>query len=292
MDTGKEMFDSAWSDEPEAEVAPEGAAEAEQAAEAQPPEQEAEPPLEAEQAEIEAVEGEGEQPQEAEQQKRTPRVPLPELMSERDKRATAEAERNMLQKELEGLRKRVDELSRPQQAQEQPGQDQEQGFWDNPEGYMQRMHEQVQRETRQRDFEWAMRLGETRYPDEFKEAYAFVDKQVDIDPSIRVKLVTSQDPAETIIQTYRQHKVAEEVGDPTQYREKLLSDPEFLAKAVEAAQAQARQQQSQPGQSAPNVQIPPSLSRTTGAAHQGDPDERPMSGPELFQDAFSGLRQA
>ncbi len=92
----------------------------------------------------------------------------------------------------------------------------------------------------------------------------------------------SEDPFGTAKQWYQQRKLLKETGgDLTAYLAKkqddLLKDPAFLAKALDAARAQA----GQPG-NAPKVQIPPSLNRASGSAGNSENDPSDMSDASLW----------
>jgi hypothetical protein len=124
------------------------------------------------------------------------------------------------------------------------------------------------------------------YKEEFTEAYAAAQKAVD--PALRALMQQSRDPGETLIQWHREQKTKAEVGnDLAAFRqreqERLLSDPAFLAKAIEKARA-AAQPAAQPG-TRPAVSLPPSLTRATNASTDGSADDNDVSDEGLWRHA-------
>lgn len=100
--------------------------------------------------------------------------------------------------------------------------------------------------------------------------------------SLSIQMRNSDDPVGLAMNWYKRDKLLKETGgDITNYRSKLetdlLKDPAFLAKALDAARAQA----GQPGKPNP-VQIPPSLNKATGAAGNGPDDVGDMSDASLW----------
>lgn len=90
--------------------------------------------------------------------------------------------------------------------------------------------------------------------------------------ALSVQMQRSDDPVGAAMQWYQRDKLLKETGgDLNAYRTKALDealkDPAFLAKALEAAKAQAS---GQPGKLNSIVQLPPSINRATSA---GSPHE-------------------
>jgi hypothetical protein len=125
------------------------------------------------------------------------------------------------------------------------------------------------------------------YKEEFTEAYAAAQKAVD--PALRALMQQSRDPGETLIQWHREQKTRAEVGnDLTAFRqreqERLLSDPTFLAKAIEKARS-AAQPSTQSGRQPSPVSLPPSLTRATKASADGSADDNDVSDEGLWRHA-------
>jgi len=89
-------------------------------------------------------------------------------------------------------------------------------------------------------------------------------------PQLRAQMQGSDDPVGLAMQWYQREKLLQETGgDLSAYKTRMfdeaLKDPAFLAKALEAAKAQASGQA--PGAKPNNlVQLPPSINRQTSAA--------------------------
>ncbi len=140
----------------------------------------------------------------------------------------------------------------------------------DPTGYREFIRNELREERLNERREDSLANAHGKYKEEFEEAYAAAQKQVD--PALKARMQQSRDPGETLIQWHRERKTMAEVGtDPNAFFEKrfeaYLSDPANQAKVLERIRGGA-QQQLQPGQTkpAPAVQLPPSLTRATNAA--------------------------
>lgn len=96
---------------------------------------------------------------------------------------------------------------------------------------------------------------------------------------LSVQMQNSDDPVGVAMQWHQRDKLLKETGgDLSSYRSKMLEDalkdPAFLAKAMEAARAQASGQAQPNGKPTTQVQLPPSLNRAPSAA---SPHEDPGS---------------
>jgi hypothetical protein len=112
--------------------------------------------------------------------------------------------------------------------------------------------------------------------------------------SLSMRMRASDDPVGVAADWYRHHKIAIETGgDLKAYdkkvEEKLLKDPAFVARAVEAQRAMAQQNATQPG-ARPNIQLPPSINRATGsgASNAGSDDIDINDGRAMFNYANAG----
>lgn len=237
-----------------------------------------EQPTEAPQAEA-APEAPTESPPVAEQppvaqpqtQEDAHRVPLRELLDERDRRQQAA-------REAEALRRQLQEYQRAQQQQHQPRPE----FWEQPENNIDYRVRQaieplaqqlvVQRET------FARALAETQYGSEKVNA-AFKDISDRInsgDPSARFdyqRVMNEPNPYSALVQLHQQRQTISEIGtDPAAYRERVLAealkDPAFIAKAFEAAKGQASSSPSVVTYAAPKKGLP-SISNVGAAGSVG-----------------------
>ena len=98
--------------------------------------------------------------------------------------------------------------------------------------------------------------------------------------ALSMQMRNSDDPVGLAMNWYKRDKLLKETGgDITNYRTKLqedlLKDPAFLAKALDAARAQASGKPH-------SVQIPPSLNKAAGSAGNGPEDVGDMSDASLW----------
>lgn len=129
----------------------------------------------------------------------------------------------------------------------------------DPEGYEAYLERKFEERRLATDRENSLRLAARTYKDEFKEAYAAA--QQNIDPALQAMMQQSDDPGETLIAWHRDRKTKAEIGNDLgafkqRLREESLKDPEFRKAAIAAWQAEA--QPTTNGR--PNVDLPPSLS--------------------------------
>jgi hypothetical protein len=115
--------------------------------------------------------------------------------------------------------------------------------------------------------------------------------------TLAAQMRNAQFPALKAMEWHQQAKLRSEVGnDLSAYKAKLkaelLDDPEFRAAAVAKATGQAQQAAAQPG-TRPNIQLPPSLNKATGAGlNNSDPtEESDMSDRGLFRHAMGNRRR-
>jgi hypothetical protein len=160
-------------------------------------------------------------------------------------------------------------------------------------------------ETRLREFEGKMKLATSRAQalatfgpqpvGEMEQAIAQAMQSNHPDmPLLAHNMQASDDPVGVAMHWHRLNRVVTETGgDLSSYRQKILDDamknPEFQAKVIEAARAQAGAPAT--NGSRPNVvNLPPSLNKTTGAglSNQAASDDD-MSDRALFKHAMAPL---
>jgi hypothetical protein len=114
--------------------------------------------------------------------------------------------------------------------------------------------------------------------------------------ALAAEMRASKFPTLVAMQWHQREKTQREIGGDlnaykTKLREELLADPEFIKAAVAKATGQAQQAAAAPG-SRPNVQLPPSLNKATGAGlSNSDPSEpADMSDRALFRHAMGNRR--
>lgn len=224
-------------------------------------------------------------------------IPSGRLREESDKRRQAEAEAaekdqrlTALQREFEALKAGL--TQRPQaQAQQQQKVDVPDMFAD-PEGYTRHVIEQANQLANMRLVEGSLADAADTHGDKFKAAYEELqnigrsEKQQFSTSATVSRIWNSPNPGKALMNWHQQQATLREVGnDPAAYKEKLrtdlLKDPEFLASAIEAAKALARQGDN--GRSRSTTRLPPSLNSQTGGSHQvSDPEMDDGSEASVF----------
>lgn len=216
------------------------------------------------------------------------RVPLRELLDERDKRQA-------LQRELEAFRRQQQQFQ-AQQQQQRPD------FWEQPEGNIDSRVQQavaplVQELVMQRE-QTSRALASIQYgEDKVDAAYKDLEARVQAgDPSARFdyqRIMAQPNQYAALVQLHQQRQALTEIGnDPAAYRERLsqelLGNPEFLAKAMAAMQAQAKTSPSVVNFTPPNKASKgiPSISNVgaVGTVTGGSPD---LSDQDLW-DKYAG----
>jgi hypothetical protein len=179
-------------------------------------------------------------------------VPSWRLKEITEERRAAQAERDAFKQQRDQLafeqqefRRRLAQLEKP------PEQPQEPDPLLNPREYREFMERRFEERLVNERREMSLQSAAKTYGEEFKQAYATAQQQVD--PALRARMQHSSDPGETLIGWFRELKVRAEVGnDPAAYRKKIgdemLKDPEFRKRAMEAwrTEAQGNQQSGRP----------------------------------------------
>ena len=233
------------------------------------------------------------QEESAEQQKGG--VPPHRLREQTDRAKKAEAELEAERKEREALQRRLDRLEdnilrqQPPQPEQKP-EDQTPDFFADPDAafqhYRDSLTQQVRAELASDRARTSFALAGMKYGDEFQHAYEAVNNGND--QQLAQAIWNAPDPGEALVQHYRRNKLLQETGGDLsgyneKYKESLLSDPEFLAKAVEVARANA------PGTSTsgtPNLNLPPSVNAGTKAGDARPTPLRAMSDEEEFAQLY------
>jgi hypothetical protein len=201
------------------------------------------------------------------------RIPLMELLNEREKRQAEQRRAEALAQEIAMLRQQVQPQQQPQIPDQFADPEQYNAFWMSQ---IQNVQAQFQNQLRAVQAENSLARAHERYGDVFEKGYQEVlDRAAQGDREAAQKIASSPNPGEETLQ---------QVGtDPQAYAQKILEDalsnPEFLAKALEKAKGVAQQQPNQ------QIKLPPSLNKATSAGtRQSDTD--PMSDAALFHHAI------
>jgi hypothetical protein len=157
----------------------------------------------------------------------------------------------------------------------------------DPEGYEKYLETKFEEKLLNNHRESSLAQAHRTYKEEFEEAYAAAQKQVD--PALRARMQQSRDPGETLMQWHRERKTMAEVGsDPNAYFnrrfEDYLKDPANQAKVLERIRGGAQPQPGAPRQAAP-VHLPPSLTRATNASADMSADDNDISNDGLWRHA-------
>jgi hypothetical protein len=190
------------------------------------------------------------------------RIPLVELLNEREKRQRAEQERAVLEQNLWQLQQQLQALQQPQEPIDP---------LTDPDRWQQSLNQSWEEKFRSMEANFSLRLAHYKHGDLFMEAFRDVTSRPLNDP-IRQQVIQSPDPGETLVALYQKEKLMKEVGpDPQAFIQKkleeALNDPQFLAKALEKAKGVAKTQPTQ------KIDLPPSLNKVAAAANvQGDDD--------------------
>lgn len=210
-----------------------------------------------------------------------PQVPSWRVREINEEKRQIAAENERMKAELAQLRQAPRQVEQPKPAEKPARPD---PLLD-PDGYAAAIRQELREEAlNERREESLLRAREANQA-EFDEAYAAAQKAVD--PALKARMQATRDPGKTLIEWHREQKTRAEVGnDLAAFRqreqERLLSDPAFLAKAIEKARGQA--QTTQPGK-APAVSLPPSLTRATNASGEASADDNDTSDEGLWRHA-------
>jgi hypothetical protein len=198
------------------------------------------------------------------------RIPLTELLNEREKRQAAERARQEYEQQLYQLQQQLQQYQQPKEPID---------IFADPQAYTQSIEQTMTERMRAMEGNFSLRLAAYKHGDTFTEAFQDVMARPFNDP-MRQQVINSPDPGETLVQLYQRERTIKEVGtDPTAYKSKVLEealkDPEFLARAMQSARQTASAQ--------PNnkIDLPPSLNKVA-AAHTGDHDDASDHGVYSF----------
>lgn len=227
------------------------------------------------------------QPPQAEPPAPDHRIPLSELLNERERRQE-------YAREAERLRQENAEYLRQMQALRQPVQPPPDMFAD-PDGFRGSIDERLaqieQRFQQQRQVDRlniSFELAAEKAPEGFQKAFSDLEKTIkeERDYALRDRIVAAPNPGKALLDWHRNREALRETGgDIAAYRERvskearesLAKDPEFRKQLLEEMRAEA-------GGARPtaNPTQMPSLNRVAAAAPNAGSEARDMSDSELF----------
>ncbi len=233
------------------------------------------------------------------------RVPVRELLSEREKRQAAEAERDAAKKETAALNSKLDDILRRLEAAEKPQPKPEQtqaqaqeppDVFTDPVGFMAHIEARQQAKLDEMRAGMSMEMAHTRHGEKFEAAYkalTSLDPKSDTNRQLVQSIYRSANPGEAIVRWHNQQEALRRVGsDPDAYeakvreetRKALAADPEFRKQLLTELQAEASGRGRNPN---PPVRLPKSLNSAAGGSQRiADPDEFDNSDASVFGAAF------
>lgn len=283
--TGQELFD-----ESNAEPAPK-----EEKAEAAPKQEVvAEQPEQTEEKEEAAPERERDEKgrfKAKEEARHDHRIPLRELLDEREKR-------QQIQAQFEAMQQQMAQRQAWEQQQQQLAQQQQQlpDIFEHPEWYQQQVammphmiQAHVNRMLQMQRLEVMgdinLQTVKSRDPETFDKAWQELERRTyGGDMLWKQQILSSQAPGETLVSLYKREAAVQKVGDdPDAYVQKQIearmSDPQFLATVLEKAKAMA---EAQPQRN--KVRLPQSINKAGG--YSGNVSGGSMSDGQLWEETL------
>lgn len=255
--------------------------------------QQAKQPAAAAQPTPEAQPGTPEQPQ----PNGNGKVPVGAVQAEREKRQEAQQEAETLRRELAELRGQVTLLSQQRQPTPQPQQEQKPAtLWDDPDAFLQSQLTPFQQQMQEmREELWESKAAAVHTPEAVSAAKAAAEKLFGTpEGKVLHQQITAAggNPFDNLVKWHKQQEALAKIGgDPDAWlnaeRERLLSDPDFLAKAIERARAGAA---SNTNRSSPKTELPPSLSQLPSGGNVSGDGGGDASDGALFSSITSARR--
>ena len=295
QETQTEIFRDALAETPPADepaVVEEGAAETPQEAGEQPrdaqgrfaPKDATSPP---QAAPTQAQPGKpGAPPAPAEATQQDHRVPLRELLDERERRQE-------LQRQLAHLQSQMQQAQRQQQPAEKPD------FYADPDAYLSHTLNPLRQEIGSQIGE--MREGFSRMmaiekhgEETVSSAFAELERQMAVGQGQYdyARIMRSQHPFGELVRWHKNYQTQSKIGGDLdgflkKREDELLNDPQFMQRVAEKLRA-GNGSTPASGRSAGNVQLPPSLNKMTSAAPRtAGEDDLDVSDSGLFRHALS-----
>ena len=211
---------------------------------------------------------------EAEEQEQHHRIPLRELLDEREKR-------QQIQAQFEAMQQQMAQRQAWEQQQQTAEQQQAVDIFEHPEWYQQQfaaMPQMIQQQVNQRlaMMEWKLKgdysldRARTTDPEKFNAAWDALERRTyGGDPTWRQQVLSSPDPGGTLLSLFKRETVTQKVGDDPDVflqnaLEEKLNDPEFLAHALERARDMAKAQPRKVSSSTPSINKAGGLSPQRG----------------------------
>lgn len=232
------------------------------------------------------------------QQEPDHRVPLRELLDEREKRQEVARQFAEMQRQHAEMQRQMEAMRNPQKPVD---------LFADPQGFQESLEQRLERQ--QHEFEQRIRVhaidtsfsfAARQHGEEFQKAFGAFEEVAGAlkgnDVMLRNRIVNAPDPGEAMMQWYHSRQILQESGGNltafkerllNEQRETLLKDPAFLAEAMKAARAVGS---SNPSIRPSNPTGLPSLTRTTAAAPNAGDDDGDVSDAELFRSSIGRRR--
>lgn len=208
------------------------------------------------------------------------RVPLSELLNEREKRQRFEHENGQLRQQVQQIQQWIQQQTQPKAQPQEPA-----NLFEHPNEYLQEWIAPQRQEFAVALLQIKDGLSKEMAITQFGEK-AIAEALADLGNHPQgqhewERILASPHPYGELVKWHKSVLTQREVGaDPSAWFQKKLDekmkDPAFQAQVLELARQQTQQQQQVPGRPAspPNIQLPPSLSSIPAAAgrveEQGD----------------------
>lgn len=217
-------------------------------------------------------------------------VPVGAVQDERQKRQAAQQRADDLEKQLAVMQGQISLLTQQRQPAQQPQQEQQPvSIFENPDEYLKSQLTPVQQQVQEmREMIWEGQAAQTHGMEALeaakKAAEALFGKPEGHE--LHRRLTSGGNPFDHLVKWHKQQQAFAKVGDdPDAWLgaeiEKRLSDPAFLAQAIERARTGVAANPA--ARSQPVTQIPPSLNRLPAGGNQ--PADTDMSDGALFSHA-------
>lgn len=205
------------------------------------------------------------------------RVPLRDLLDERDRYKSERQQREALERKIAELR------AKPKDPND---------FFVDPDAYLGAQVKSVEQRFLARFVDGSFEDAKEADPEKFDKAWnALVGAVQGGDAALRERIVQAPNPGKALLRWHQQQEALAQYGtDPAAYVEKQkaewMKNPEIRAAIL--AEIQAEASGTMTGSRPSAVKLPPSLNSATTASRGGDAE--PMTDRELHQDALRRRR--
>lgn len=281
----KALFESAVSNEPAPQPAPEATqpeVQAQEAVNEQPRDEHGRfaPKVEKTEEAAPVV-----QAQVAEQSKPEPDAMVPswrlrEVREEAERRAKEDREK--LESDFQARLRQFQTQAQPQQPQQPPP-----NLFEAPDERLAFERQQFSQQMQSQRFEFSEMLARQTIGDQ-KVEQAVKWLEGNLNPALQARIVNSRHPWGEVVKAHEESRVLAEIGpDPAAYRarleEQLLNDPAFMQKVGEKLRSQSQTPQPNGQRPAPVTQLPPSLQKVgSSVSHTAGLTDADMSDAALF----------